>query len=234
MFLAEPPPTQYDLRFNAVGVAVRVHPFFWLVTGMMAFQGRMPMQAVILWVGCVFVSILIHELGHALTAKFFGADSAHIVLYGMGGLAISSGERTRWQRLLGILAGPGAGFVFYGILLLLARQFESRLFSSPQARLIFDFLEFINLFWGLVNLLPVWPLDGGQACATILEMVGVRQVTRWTQSISLTAATLTAVFFMSRGQYFATFLFGYLAVASLQWLMNHPRGGYDDDRSPWR
>src|SRR5579875_2541086 len=102
--------TPYDLRFRALGIPVRVHPFFWLVAAMLGWQNE-NIPVVLIWVGCVFVSILVHEYGHGLMARAFGA-SPSIVLHGFGGLCIYQPDRqTPRQRLAVLLCGPGAGFV---------------------------------------------------------------------------------------------------------------------------
>ena len=102
MFAAEPAPTQFDLHFRIAGFPVRVHPLFWLMTLMMGARDDDPMTLLI-WIGVVFLSILVHELGHALTMRYYGQD-ARIVLYMMGGLAIpesSRGEEARGGRTRG-------------------------------------------------------------------------------------------------------------------------------------
>ena len=186
--------TPYDPRFRLSGIPVRIHPIFWLVSVVMGWQDRnLPMVA--LWVACVFVSILVHEYGHALMAKTFDC-SPSIVLWGLGGLCHSQGERqTPNQRLAVVLSGPGAGFVLLGLVLLV---FSALFGISPSEHMqmmgilfglgsvppgiafklqavfkneatgdslfyAYWFLVQINLLWGLVNLLPIWPLDGGQA-----------------------------------------------------------------------
>ena len=63
---AEPAPTQFDLRFNLGTVAVRIHPFFWLgclFLGWARFQS-LGFGGLLLWTLCVFVSLMIHEMGH--------------------------------------------------------------------------------------------------------------------------------------------------------------------------
>ena len=63
--------TQFDVKFRLLGVPVRIHPFFWVVSAVMGWQpNNLPL--VLLWVLCVFVSILVHEYGHALMSKAFG------------------------------------------------------------------------------------------------------------------------------------------------------------------
>ncbi len=83
--LGVPDTTAYDLRFRFLGIPVRVHPLFWLVTALLASESRDP-KAILIWIACVFVSILVHEYGHGLMSRAFRC-SPSIVLYGMGGSA---------------------------------------------------------------------------------------------------------------------------------------------------
>src|SRR5262245_16399907 len=120
MFL-EPQPTEWDLKWTMFGIPVRVHPMFWLV-GLLLGRGALQDGAIYLVavVACFFISILIHELGHVFMGMKFGADG-HIVLYGLGGLAIGSNRLDKaWQRIAVGLAGPGAGFLFLAAILGLA------------------------------------------------------------------------------------------------------------------
>ena len=65
MLFAEPPPSQGDLRFRFFGFPARIHPFFWLVTVLLGARGDVSAVDLLVWVVVVFVSILVHELGHA-------------------------------------------------------------------------------------------------------------------------------------------------------------------------
>lgn len=189
MLLMEPNSTPYDLRWRMFGIDVRVHPMFWLVSVIMGAGAlKLGMSYLAAWVGCVFISILIHELGHVWMGQAFGAHG-HIVLYGFGGLAIGSNQLYhRWQRIAVSFAGPLAGFVFVALLLAFLAIWDSGGFpyylllvqlnlglpigepavetlpriTSPLVLSIVGDLIFINLIWGLLNLLPIWPLDGGQ------------------------------------------------------------------------
>src|SRR6185436_3070814 len=102
-------------------IGVRVSPWFWVITAAMGWGGgperdrEFFVQRLIIWIVCVFVSILVHELGHVLAGRLFGSEG-HIVLYGMGGLAIgSSALERRWQRIVVYAAGPAAGFLLLGL-----------------------------------------------------------------------------------------------------------------------
>ncbi|MGA7498165.1 MAG: Zn-dependent protease, partial [Isosphaeraceae bacterium] len=79
--------TPYDLRFRFLDIPVRIHPLFWLMAAVLGFQEN-NIPAVLIWIGCVLVSILVHEYGHGLMAKHFHG-SPSIVLYGLGGLCSS-------------------------------------------------------------------------------------------------------------------------------------------------
>jgi len=113
--------TPYDLRFSLLGIPVRVHPLFWLVAVVLGFgRNDRNLALVVVWVACVFVSILVHEYGHALMARAFGS-SPSIVLWGMGGLCYSQAERqTLLQRLAVVLSGPAAGLGLYVLVMLVA------------------------------------------------------------------------------------------------------------------
>ena len=126
MFSFEPPRTAYDVHFHIAGIPVRVHPFFWLATLILgsnswSANGNADPDAglkLLIWVGVMFVSILVHELGHSVVMRYFG-QTPRIVLHMLGGLAIAdtdflsrrAARRTPQQQILISLAGPGAGFV---------------------------------------------------------------------------------------------------------------------------
>ena len=126
MLLLEPQETAYDWHFQIAGIPVRVHPGFWLLA-LMLFA-RAGMSELLVGTLAVLVSLLVHELGHALTMQYFG-ERARVVLYMMGGLAIPEssvwnlgnqrGKRGAWAQVLISAAGPGAGFLLAGAVLVL-------------------------------------------------------------------------------------------------------------------
>jgi Zn-dependent protease len=261
--LGIPAPTPYDLRFRLLGIPVRVHPLFWIVSAVLGWSQSV--AAVLVWVGCVFVSILVHEYGHGLTARVFGYP-AGIVLYGMGGLCASDGERQSPSERLGVLAaGPGAGFALFALivtgLFLLYRvtpaESVSLLLSSvglglPSMSAIGKLrplgvhgiyavyaLMYINVFWGLVNLLPIWPLDGGQIAGVVLGWANPRHGRRWTHVVSLlTAGVLALVSYMRFESLFGAIFFGLFAAMNYQLLqVLHAQaryGSFEGDDDWWR
>ncbi|OAI51342.1 hypothetical protein AYO44_00600 [Planctomycetaceae bacterium SCGC AG-212-F19] len=224
MFLLEPPPTPLDLKWQMFGIPVRVHPLFWLVTAFLGLGAlRQGFAYLLLWVVCVFVSILIHELGHVIVGKMFGSHG-HILLYSFGGLAIGSGKLAeRWQRIAVCLAGPGSQFLLLILVAFpyaaysVATQGEGSVFLSE----FFFFLFIINGFWAVLNLMPIWPLDGGQVSREIFEALNPATGQRTSLMVSLVCAVVLAVagLFLS---FYTALLFGSLAFCS--WQLLYPPG----------
>lgn len=217
-------PTPFDLRFWILDIPVRVHPLFWLMSIVMG--SNMPnFHFIMLWVVCVFVSILIHELGHAVVARKFGYDP-EIVLHGFGGYAMYL--PTHWcgttRSILISLAGPGAGFLFYGVVHFLAPfLLQYRWAQNMSFLATLHFLERINLWWGLINLLPVLPLDGGRVCLDLFNHFR-RDGEIWTRRISMIVAFTVSAFLFQTGEPYAGILFVMLGVQNLQAL--NLWGGY--------
>jgi stage IV sporulation protein FB len=157
------------LRFSLFGFPILIHWMFWLNTALMggAMGANSPEQfrSLLGWVAAVLLSILIHELGHALTMRNFGDPRVGIVLYAFGGLAQGSRHRTRHQDLLITAAGPGLQ-----ILVGLAVGWAITLWppTSPWLHQMLDGFTVVSIFWALLNLVPVLPLDGGRLCQAYL------------------------------------------------------------------
>ncbi len=173
----EPPRTAYDLNFHVLGIPVRVHPFFWAAAVLLGLSGASDDPAkMLVWVGAVFLSIVVHELGHAVVVRAQGWEP-RITLHAFGGLAAyqPTYHNTVVQLMIS-LAGPLAGFLLAGLVVALIAasghhlqfvwpsvmpiRFEG--FRSPQLNQLIGSLLFVNIYWGLVNLLPIYPLDGGR------------------------------------------------------------------------
>lgn len=238
--LSEPDQTQFDLNWRMFGVAVRIHPLFWLVSAILGYGWvRLGVEYLLLWIGCVFISILLHELGHVLMGQVFGAQG-HIVLYSMGGLAIgSSNLRGRWQRIAVYFAGPMAQFLLLGLVYLGEQTLAPRLEAGPAlVQIGFLQLKWINLAWPLLNLLPVWPLDGGRISREVLGWLLPNQGVRISLGISFLVAGLLAVnalaatyerpllAFLPGGMYMAIF-FALFALSSFQEMQQ-------ESEKPWR
>ena len=236
------PPTRYDLRFFIGEIPVRVHPLFWLIALLLGSSGDL--LTIPVWIVVVFISILIHELGHALAFRFYGIRS-QIVLHAMGGLTIP--ESTPWgtgwasvslnprQQIIISLAGPFAGFSFAVLIMAITALAGGSLLTSnlfgfiplPLTALIpfggrvlsifMTMLLFVNVFWGIFNLLPVYPLDGGQVTRNALIQYDPRDGVRKSLWVSVIAGGVIALVggFLMDSVYIAL-LFGVLAFQSYQ------------------
>lgn len=206
----EPQPTQYDLNFHLFGFPVRIHPFFWILTVFLGASLGGP--ALVMWVLAVTFSILVHELGHALAWRCFGIPT-RIVLYSFGGLTIAPrGYNLRWfENAFISFAGPGAGFLVYGIFSLISPS----LFSK-EGIVFLNFILYINLYWGIFNLLPVYPLDGGQIVREIATHFSPGRGLIYTMNISLVTAIMIIGAAISWNQFFLALMFVWLAYSNYQ------------------
>ncbi len=253
--LAEPQTTSADLEFDLAGIRVRVSAWFWLAAALLgwnvcqAFSGgdqRMLLQMLVIWIGVVLLSILAHEMGHALAYRGFG-QSAHVVLYHFGGLAVPDSWGRRhlrpMERLLVSAAGPLAQLLLAGLVIAGLRAsgyavpfpitgialFDdagARGFSSPLVYALFDFLLYVNIFWPLLNLIPVPPLDGGQIVREGLLVLGVSEAHRIAGIIGVAAGAFVAWWGYTHGQPFLGIMFAMLAASCFQ--------GLSAGNTPWR
>ena len=245
MFLFQPPPpTRYDLNFTVAGIPVRVHPLFWLIAVLFGFSTNL--LQLLCWVLVVFVSILIHELGHAFAMRYYG-QSPRIVLHYAGGLAMADSVTwgSKWasvalgpnQYLIIALAGPVAGFLLATLVIIIVSIVGGSVmmnwlfgfiplpltammpFGGRIVNLIITLLLWVNVFWGLINLLPVFPLDGGHIARNILIQYDPRDGVRKSLWLSVITGALVAIagliFFRS---IYMALLFGLLAFQSYQFI----------------
>ena len=157
------------MRFTLFGIPVHVQPIFWLVALMLGLPGgtgRRELAELAIWIGVLFVSILVHELGHATAMRVYGR-AARIELWGLGGL-------THWgpgppvtpgKNIVVSLAGPGAGLLLGAVVFVVAGSAE----PAPEslASVLVSQALWINVGWGIANLVPMLPLDGGHVTESL-------------------------------------------------------------------
>ncbi len=147
-------------------IPVKISPFFWITAALIGWLSSFSLTGTLIWIAIIFFSILIHELGHALTARLFGQYS-RIELVAFGGVTIPEGPRlSPWKEFIVIFNGPLASFSLY---LLGSALLSFPVISSSEGASIIQAFRLINLFWTVINLLPVLPLDGGQLLRVTLE-----------------------------------------------------------------
>jgi len=249
VLVGEPQQTPWDLHFSLFRIPVRVHPFFWVVALLLGFGGSPQLIYLLVWVVAVFLAILVHELGHAMVMRSYGF-APRITLYGLGGLASggqsfgSRGTDTRGQVLISA-AGPGAGFllaaVIVGLLvavgpgvkiLLIAGFFPYVLVAGTVGSEVFtQFIQsvlFVCVFWGLINLLPVYPLDGGQIARELFLRANPGDGIRQSLILSIVTGVAVAVIaLLALHDVFIAVMFGFLAYFSYAALQAYT------GRGPW-
>lgn len=150
---------------------------FWLLAGFLggglSAQSATDWHRVFVFMAAVFVSIVIHELGHALTGIKFGVGNVQIQLHGMGGLAqFGRGHLTRGQRIMMTAAGPGASLLLAILFFIIAMAIHQESTADSYFQILIAYfihvMVTINVFWTIINLFPVLPLDGGQILRDVL------------------------------------------------------------------
>jgi Zn-dependent protease len=205
-----------SIEFRLFRIPIRIHLWFWLMAlWLWTLQSEEGWAGLVIWVAVVFQGILMHELGHALVGRAFGRQP-RIELVALGGL-------TWWEQrqpmsparsLLVSAAGPAVG-IFIGSLALVLMD-ALRVPDPSLARYAFRCLVYVNLGWGLLNLLPVLPLDGGNIVASLMELVAPSRGRLLACYVSFTAIGLLLAATVTFRQYPATILLFLLGFSTYQ------------------
>lgn len=201
------------MEFRFLGVPIRVQGVYWLTTLLFAFSWRTP-ALIASGVVVMFVAVLVHELGHAMAARAFGLHP-EISLHSFGGTTTYQGGRLgRGQNILTTLAGPGAGFAL-GVLTVLVSSLVPG--KSPLLQGATEQMLFCTFGWGILNLFPVLPLDGG---LVLRDALGPRHG-QLTLILSALFGLLACGLALLTKQIFLVLLFGMSTVQSAQGAWNY-------------
>lgn len=208
------------MSFQLLGITVEVQGIFWLTALLFAFMQRQPTPGrIAASVAVIFGAVLVHELGHALTGRAFGTQP-RIVLHGFGGKTTAEGRPlSRGRSITMTLAGPGAGFLL-GALAVVADRFLAPAQGSTLAHVI-EQTQWCTFGWGILNLMPVLPLDGG---LVMRDVLGPRHGRLVLILSALFGAALTAVF-LQFNWLFLAILFGMSTYQSARGAMSY--GDYE-------
>jgi stage IV sporulation protein FB len=258
MLLSEPGRTDYDLNFNLFGFHVRTHPAFFILpillgrglisNGVNTGVGWLILCAVF------FVSVLVHELGHAVAFRYYGIQ-ARIVLYWMGGLAIPDGGGKVWgrqrtqslnpnQQIVVSFAGPVFGLLLAGLLCLIVYLVQGKIGIAwllgviplplpfpdfggvASVYMLFNAGIILNIVLNLFNLVPIYPLDGGQIAYQALTQMDPADGVRKALILSIVVCALMILVSIKMNALFMAFFFGYMAWSNYQMLQGYGGRGW--------
>lgn len=162
------------------GIRIQVHWTFFLIlawilfTALMSGKGLLAALSSIAFVLVLFGCVVLHELGHALAARFYGIPTRDITLLPIGGIArLERMPRKPTQELVVALAGPMVNVIIAVVLyVLLALAVGLANLTSPsfQGATFLQQLMFVNIALVGFNLLPAFPMDGGRVVRAVLAM----------------------------------------------------------------
>jgi Zn-dependent protease len=196
-------------------IPLRIQGRFFIMALLLGLNEREPSRLAI-WVAIVLVSVIVHELGHALMGKAFGLTPS-IELQGMGGLTSFNGGRAELSTLKSIaisVAGPFAGFAFASLFLIawLAGVRPAHPLAHHAGWLLFV----VNGIWGVFNLLPMLPLDGGNVLRSITRALTKDHGEKAARVISVITAATVAVVFIRLGWWWGLYLCVLFAFQNVQ------------------
>lgn len=213
-------------HFSLFGVPVRIHPSFAILALLLGYlwfsspDSAMALAMIALWIPIVTIAILVHELGHALVGRAFGL-APFVTLHAVGGVTQFDGRAHRalshGRRVLITLAGPLAGIAVGGATL--AAWVLLRPLPDSVAARALEVGVFTTLGWGVMNLIPMMPLDGGHIVATVLDkLFGIRGVLfARVASIALAVVLAAVVLFYweaLQGPWLTIFILGALGYSN--------------------
>jgi|GEM_PF-933788 len=214
------------------GIPVKIDPTFLLICAVLASSRISQPAFLIEWLIVIIVSILVHEFGHALVVRSFGM-SPQIMLYSMGGLTSWTDEKgvSHTKRIAISLAGPFAGFLFGGVVYLSGKA-SPGLFADDFWIVTYQDLLFVNWGWGIFNLLPIFPLDGGNVAYSIEQIVTKKSGGVITRALSLLIAVGVGLWALSIGWLWIVILMALFAVNNGRALFQLFRTDQDESVRP--
>ena len=159
--------------FRVAGIQVSLH-FSWFLVAVYQLTSRphgyeMRVFAIYEYLA-LFLIVLLHEFGHAFACRQVGGIADRILLWPFGGVAFVRPPPRPGAELWSIAAGPLVNVALFPLFLLLQTVADrsGMAFSAPDAYHLVDMIRKINIVLLVFNLLPIYPLDGGQILRSLL------------------------------------------------------------------
>jgi Zn-dependent protease len=211
-------------RLRLFGVPVRFHFTFWLLVAwliVLGAEGKQSAAGTAAYVGALFGSVLLHELGHALTARRFGIRTLEIAMLPLGGLARLERQPKPSEEFWVALAGPLVNLVIGAGLLGWSRMsggsFDlSHWKNATDGNLVFR-IATANLILAFFNLLPAFPMDGGRVVRSLLAARRpLDQATRIAARIGTGLAAVLALYGLLSADFLLIFFAFFIYVGAAQ------------------
>lgn len=192
-------------------IPISIHFFFWITAALIGFLNSGTWLGTIIWIFVILISVLVHEMGHATTALFFGVKP-RIELVALGGLTYHHGEKLSFlKQFFIVLNGPIFGFMLFVL--------AWGLLKVPALAVgfwggVLNLFYWVNFIWTILNLVPVMPLDGGQLLRIALEAFFGAKGFRYSLVIGIVIAGLISLGFFLYQQYLIGALFFLFAFQS--------------------
>lgn len=229
------------IYFSLFGVHIRIHPSIWVSLALMAYLLCDPEYG---WLGmslfavACFFCIFVHELGHALAGRWLGACRPQIDMAWLGGSCSNNVcNLSRFKLVLTALAGPLASMAMalpvllwmmfaYGdadgaalrLLAMVCGMVPASVleFCPPNVVLFCTYVVQVAVWWSVLNLLPIFPLDGG------VVMYQLVASPRKMHMFSMIAGCVLAVVFFALALYPMFFILLFLILMNYQGLKHSP------------
>lgn len=203
------------LKFRFFGIPMQIHLSFLLIAffGLGLFEG----WELVPWTLGVLVAVLLHESGHAFTARAFGATGITVTVFALGGY-------TTWRPTRPV--GPGSRFLIsaagsaFGIAAGLPIWIMDRQGALDGLPWFLDIglwaFMLAALVWGVLNWIPVLPLDGGHMTQSLLEILWPSRASQIARGISVVVGGALILLAVRYEQYFLAFFLGFIVLTGLR------------------
>lgn len=183
-------------------------------------SGAAAIAGMLRWMAIVFVSVLVHELGHALASMAFGyRPSVQLVALG-GNTQPNAPGPIPWGKDFALtLAGP-----MFGLILAAVALGVRQVVADPSFRQILVTVTGVNVFWTIANLLPIVPMDGGRLARLVLVRIFGRPGGLAANVLSLLVAAVAIIWSVRSGMMITAILFGMFAVRAVTEIAAYMRG----------
>jgi len=194
-------------------IPILIHPLFWLIAFFVGWMWSLNLSGALLALVVILGSVIFHELGHACTAILFG-QKTRIELAVFGGFTYREGRKLKlWEEFLVVLNGPVAGFLLF---LIAYTIYHVVSINHPLLLFVIQFIYKANLFWTVVNLVPVLPLDGGHLMSILLEGIFGFKGVKIAIILGIVVAISISIFFFILGSFLVAALFLILTFESFR------------------